>query len=139
MITITDMAKEKLLPVFAENPGKLLRIVLNGIGWGGPKLGVALDEPREDEQPFKVDGIDVLIGDDVKPYASGNVLDWVQAYGGEGFVLQPESGSCCWFENKLNHRNKFEGHVLVYKACPSFSVNEHRETVLAVYIQYRFR
>ena len=56
---------------------------------------MALDEPREGEQPFKVDGIDVLIGDDVKPYASGNVLDWVQAYGGEGFILQPESGSCC--------------------------------------------
>ena len=32
MITITDMAKEKLLPVFAENPGKFLRIVINGIG-----------------------------------------------------------------------------------------------------------
>jgi|GEM_PF-572006 hypothetical protein len=32
MIKITDIAKEKLLPVFAENPGKLLRIVINGVG-----------------------------------------------------------------------------------------------------------
>jgi Fe-S cluster assembly iron-binding protein IscA len=58
-------------------------------------LGMALDEPSENEQTVEVDGIDVLITDDVKPYASGNVLDWVDAYGDEGFTLQPESGSCC--------------------------------------------
>ncbi len=58
-------------------------------------MGMALDEPSENEQAVEVDGIDILIADDVKPYASGNVLDWVETYGDAGFTLQPESGSCC--------------------------------------------
>lgn len=58
-------------------------------------MGVALDEPREEEQTVPADGLDILVSDEVKPYASGNILDWVQAFGGEGFVLQPESGSTC--------------------------------------------
>lgn len=58
-------------------------------------MGMALDEPRENENPVKVDEFEFLIADDVKPFASGLLLDWVKAFGGEGFVLQPESGSSC--------------------------------------------
>lgn len=58
-------------------------------------MGLALDEPEENEQTIEADGLDILISDDVKPYATGNVLDWVTALGGEGFILQPESGQCC--------------------------------------------
>ncbi len=56
---------------------------------------MALDEPKEDEQTVQADGFEVLIGDEVKPFASGNVLDWVSAFGGEGYVLTPESGPTC--------------------------------------------
>lgn len=58
-------------------------------------MGMALDEPRENEDPVTVGSFEFLIADDVKPFASGQVLDWVKAFGGEGFVLQPESGSSC--------------------------------------------
>ena len=58
-------------------------------------MGMALDEPKENEQTVEADGFDILIGDEVKPFVTGNVLDWVSAFGGEGFVLQPESGSAC--------------------------------------------
>jgi len=56
---------------------------------------MALDEPKENEQTVEADGFDILIEDEVKPFAAGNVLDWVSAFGGEGFVLQPKSGSAC--------------------------------------------
>ena len=58
-------------------------------------MGVALDEPKENEQTVEADGFDVLIADEVKPFATGNMLDWVKSIGGEGFVLRPESGGCC--------------------------------------------
>lgn len=32
MITITEAAKEKLIGVLKENPGKFLRVVIQGIG-----------------------------------------------------------------------------------------------------------
>ena len=56
---------------------------------------MALDEPSENEKPVKVDEFEVLIGDEVKPYARGNILDWVKGFGGEGFIIRPESGSIC--------------------------------------------
>ena len=31
-MTITDAAKEMLLPILSENPGKLLRVVFEGFG-----------------------------------------------------------------------------------------------------------
>ena len=59
-------------------------------------MGLALDEPRENERPMEVNGIDVLIGEEVRPFASGNVLDYVESPAGSGFVLGPESGyTCC--------------------------------------------
>ena len=56
---------------------------------------MALDEPREEEQTIPADGLEILVSDKVKPYASGNTLDWVQAFGGEGFVLVPEFDTGC--------------------------------------------
>lgn len=57
---------------------------------------MALDEPGEDEQSIPVNGLDLLISDEVKPYVSGNVLDWAKGFMREGFVIRPEQGgSCC--------------------------------------------
>lgn len=58
-------------------------------------MGVALDEPRENEQILPADGIDILVSDEVKPYASGSVLEWTTGFMGEGFVLRPASGHGC--------------------------------------------
>lgn len=56
---------------------------------------MALDEPQENEEIFKVDIFDILINEDAKPYTSGNILDYIRTIEGEGFTLQPESGQCC--------------------------------------------
>jgi len=58
-------------------------------------LGMALDAPQENEEIFKVDSFEILVNDDAKPYASSNVLDYINTVEGEGFILQPESGQCC--------------------------------------------
>jgi Fe-S cluster assembly iron-binding protein IscA len=55
-------------------------------------LGLALDEPEENEKPVQINGLDVLISDEVKPFTDGNTLDYVKYPDGEGFVLTPESG-----------------------------------------------
>ncbi len=56
---------------------------------------MALDEPKENEQPIQVNGIDLLVNSDAQPYTSGNILDYIQSSEGEGFIIQPESGQCC--------------------------------------------
>lgn len=59
-------------------------------------MGMALDEPLENEQPLQINGLNVLISDNVIPFTDGNTLDYVKYADGEGFIITPESGaSCC--------------------------------------------
>ena len=97
MIEITDAAKDKIQDVLNENKGKYLRIVVEGGGWGGgPRLGMALDEPRGNEEAIQVNGIDVLISSEVKPAADVHKIDYVKSPRGEGFIIAPTYGqSCC--------------------------------------------
>jgi Fe-S cluster assembly iron-binding protein IscA len=57
-------------------------------------MGMALDEPEENEQPVQVNGIDVLVADFVRPYVNDAVVDYVKQTYGEGFVLTGAGGSC---------------------------------------------
>ena len=59
-------------------------------------MGLALDEPKENEDTINVNGIDVLIADEVKFTASANKIDYIESPLGEGFIITPKSGqSCC--------------------------------------------
>ena len=94
MISITDLAKEKIEEVLQSNPGKYLRLIIQGYGWGGPQLGLALDEPRGSEVPVEVNGLGVLIADKVKGYVDGSVVDYIKSSNGEGFAIRGGGSSC---------------------------------------------
>ena len=55
---------------------------------------MALDEPREDEQPVQVNGIDVLIADFAMPLMDGATIDYVKRPDREGFVINGSEGTC---------------------------------------------
>ncbi len=94
MLEITDVARDKIKEVLSENSGKYLRIVIEA-GCGGPRLGLALDELKENEKTTQVNGIDVLISDEVKLYSDGNMIDYIKSAEGEGFVINnPEQTGC---------------------------------------------
>lgn len=58
-------------------------------------MGMALDEPKDDEQPETVNGIGILMEDYTKILADGSTLDYVTLPEGEGFTITgPGSGSC---------------------------------------------
>lgn len=69
MIEITDAVKSKIREILDNNPGKYLRIMVEGDGCAGPYLGVSLDEPGSTEIITNINGIDILISDQVKRYA----------------------------------------------------------------------
>ena len=58
-------------------------------------MGLALDEPNENEDTTQVNGIDVLISDAVKAFADGNTIDYVNLPDGEGFVITPAGYANC--------------------------------------------
>jgi Fe-S cluster assembly iron-binding protein IscA len=58
-------------------------------------LGLALDEPNENEDTTQVNGIDVLISDAVKAFADRNTIDYVNSPYGEGFIIAPAGHIYC--------------------------------------------
>ena len=101
MLEITDVARDKIKEVLSENAGKYLRIAIEA-GWGGPRLGLALDELKENEETIQVNGIDLLMSDEIKPYSEGNTIDYIQSTDEEGFVIgKPGQTGCagcsCWY------------------------------------------
>ena len=95
MLTITETASENFKQILAENPGKSLRVVFEGFGWGGPSLGLVLDELNNEEKTFEVNGIDLAIAEHVLPYTAGHKIDYIKNAHGQGFAIVPEQGGCC--------------------------------------------
>jgi Fe-S cluster assembly iron-binding protein IscA len=57
-------------------------------------LGLVLDEPNENEILTQVNGLDVLISDDIKGYTNGSLVDYESSPYGEGFTIGT-SYACC--------------------------------------------
>ena len=58
-------------------------------------MGLALDEPNENEETTQVNGIDVLIADAVKAFTDGNTIDYVSLPDGEGFTITSAGHTSC--------------------------------------------
>jgi Fe-S cluster assembly iron-binding protein IscA len=74
MIEISDAAKAEIQQILDKNPGKCLRIEVEGDGCAGPYYGVALDEADSNELITSVNGIDVLVSELVKRYAAVSTI-----------------------------------------------------------------
>jgi len=69
MIEINDAVKERIQVLLAQNPGKQLRIEVDGDGCAGPYFRLSLDEAGTAEIATMVNGIELLISDQVKRIA----------------------------------------------------------------------
>jgi Fe-S cluster assembly iron-binding protein IscA len=58
-------------------------------------LGLALDEPNKNETTIRVNDIDVLIEDEVKPYADASIIDYVTGVYGSGFTIDAPGRTGC--------------------------------------------
>lgn len=48
-----------------KSNSKVVRIKISGYGWGGPSLGVALDEQREDDEVYELNGVKFVASEDI--------------------------------------------------------------------------
>lgn len=66
-INITKNAQEKLKEIIkgnSEDKG-YVRLYIAGIGWGGPKFGIALDEQKENDEVYVEDEINYIVDKDL--------------------------------------------------------------------------
>ena len=97
-IKITEEAQKRLLEVLSSSDYNkpALRLFLAGMGWGGPKFGMALDESKDTKDDLRdVSDIKILIDKNLLNRVDPNTMLTVgfnKSVYGEGFTI--DSGDC---------------------------------------------
>lgn len=92
-INITDKASQQLknMQQEQEQTSKKIRIMLTGIGWGGPRFDVALDEPTENDKSFKTDDFEFIVEPRLANYADSLTIDYRDSFLSKGFRVYLDS------------------------------------------------
>lgn len=97
-INITAKAAAKLKEMLGKNgQGKNVRIMMTGIGWGGPRFGIALDEQKNNDQNINIENLDFVIEQDLADQFNGFSVDYQDFFLNKGFQVYAEgyNSSCC--------------------------------------------
>ena len=94
-INITSKALDKLKNVLKEKnvSSAKIRIVLAGIGWGGPRFSLALDEQKENDKIYSKDGIHIIADKNLIEQFKGFKIGYSNFFLMKGFSIYPYSGS----------------------------------------------
>ncbi len=99
LINITDTAAEQLTNMLKEQgeSTKKIRIMITGVGWAGPRFGIALDEQKEDDRSFTKDDFEFILDQRLANYSDSLTIDYRDSFLSKGFKIyfnSPFSGSC---------------------------------------------
>jgi len=97
-IKITATAHDELLKLFNNNTedGQFLRIGVKGGGCSGMSYLLALDERKEGDDLFEIDGIPCIINPAHGLYLFGMEIDWKNGLDARGFIfVNPNASSTC--------------------------------------------
>ena len=67
----------------------VIRINISGFGWGGPSMGLVLDEQKENDYVEEIDDVTFVAGEDLKSY-KGFDVEYVSEFLRKGFVITPK-------------------------------------------------
>ena len=78
MVEVTESAAQQITEYFKGKDASPIRIFLNEGGWGGPSLGMALDEPKDNDSVFDVEGFQYVVNNDLLEKAKPIKVDFLQ-------------------------------------------------------------
>lgn len=90
MVTLTEKAALKVKEIIEAREDKeqlALRLFVKSGGCSGFSYGLALDQPREDDNIIEADGIKILIDPVSAKYVKGSEIDFKEALMGGGFAI----------------------------------------------------
>ena len=76
MLEVTKSAKDKIAEYLKDRKVTPIRIFLNAGGWGGPSLAMALDEPKDTDMVFNIDGFKYIVDKDFMREAESIKVDF---------------------------------------------------------------
>ena len=86
--TVTDLAVTKLKEYLSQNNiESALRIALMQGGWSGPSLGLALDEPKENDKVYDQDDLTFLVEESLVETCGTINVEYVDAGPRSGFGI----------------------------------------------------
>ena len=95
MVEVTEAASQQIADYFKDREVAPIRIFLNDGGWGGPSLAMALDEPKETDNVYDVNGFQFIMDKDFDEKAKPVTVDFL----GYGFKISSSiefgQGSAC--------------------------------------------
>ena len=94
MFQVTEKATEMIKEFFkGKDDISPVRIYLSQKGWSGPSLGMALDEPKEDDKIFQNNGITYLVNKELFELVKPINVDFVETILGSGFSISSKLSS----------------------------------------------
>jgi HesB-like selenoprotein len=94
VVEITLSAKKYIDEVLEMNNANGIRVYFAGMGWGGPKLGLALDEPENSDVIEEINGIRVAFDQRIKDQTTALKLDFEDSQHGSGLIMVGQD-ECC--------------------------------------------
>jgi iron-sulfur cluster assembly protein len=98
MLTVTEKANEKITDFLKEQKApSYIRIFLSEGGCSGPSLGMGLDEPEENDEVIKDNGVTYLINKELLEEVKPINVDFVETERGSGFSISsslPKGEGC---------------------------------------------
>lgn len=74
----------------------IVRVIIKGLGWGGPIFGIALDEQKENDYEQENDGIKLVVEESLLNQFQGFKVDYRNGWVFKGFeVYASRNGSSC--------------------------------------------
>lgn len=92
-ISFDENTKKALLESLEKQNKSSVRLNIKGIGWGGPLLGAALDEPQADDEVFTVDNVRFAVEPDISHLFDGFKIVYKKGIFGNGFNVIPKDGN----------------------------------------------
>ena len=98
MLTVTEKANEKIVDFLkAQKDPSYIRLFLSEGGCSGPSLGMALDEPSNNDEVIEDNGVTYLIDKMLLEQAKPISVDFVETANGSGFAISsnlPKGDGC---------------------------------------------
>lgn len=86
-LTLTDKAKEKLLEMQGQD--KPIKLAVTGYSWCGARFGIVSEKQKEEEKVYRVDGIDIIVSDELEGAIKGAQIDYSTSFFTKGFEITP--------------------------------------------------
>ena len=91
MFEVTESATQNLKSYMEQNNiESALRIAIMSGGWSGPSLGLALDEPKENDEKYEQDGLTFLVDNNLIDTCGTIKVDFIDAGMRSGFSISSE-------------------------------------------------